>query len=181
MIDNPNGASVLSCMRRAKYTLFGLGIVLLVSGFLLSRASDFPWVLRLLASDYVSASAGIDKLENLDSLSVGDEGFEELAELVASHLTYKGNRESVNSSLIKSIAYRGSQGTFATSLGPVTKMPVYVRMSGGQEVRVDLEPLREGVRGLKSEDFSFWGNLLFGLGLLSYVAEFVLDQWKPSR
>ena len=168
-------------MRIIKYILFVLGVVALVSGFLLSRATDIPWILGTLAPDYVSARAGITKLESLDSLSVDDEGFKQLAMQMCNNMSRKNSPEPIDWSLIESIAYKGSQGTYATSLGPVTRMPVDVRMTNGQEVQTDLAPLRKSVQELMSQNFSFWGNLLFGLGILLYVIEFTVSQWKTRK
>ena len=150
-------------MKLIKYALFVIGAVALVSGFLLSKASDIPWVLSTLSPDYVSAQTGLSKLESLDSLTVDDSGFKEIASILSSRLSRKNRPEPVDWNSIDLIGYRGSQGSYATHLEIVTNMPVDLRLKNGQVFQYDLAPLRKDIEGLKNLDFSFWGNLLFGL------------------
>ena len=153
----------------------------LVSGFLLSKAPDIPWVLSTLSPDYVSAQAGLTKLESLDSLTADDVGFKEIAVLCSRGLIRKNSPEPVDWSSIDLISYKGSRGSYATRLGILTKMPVDFRMKNGQVLHWDLTPLREGIEELKNLDFSFWGNLLFGFGLQLYVAEFVASRIESRK
>ena len=164
-----------------RYLLFAAGLLALVAGFLISRAPDIHWVLSALSPDYVSAAAGLARLESLDSLSVNDEGFEQIATLLSNNMSSNSNSGPVSWRQIELVSYKGSQGTYATPLGPETKMPVDVRMANGQLVQTNLAGIRNGIDGLKNQSLTFWAYCLFSLGLLVYVFGFVIGRVESKE
>lgn len=168
-------------MKFTKYCLFFLGLLLIISGFLVDKASNIPWVLSILSPEYVAAQSGLSRLDDLASLLPGDRGFEEIASTYAEDLRFNDTTKRVDWTVVDKIGPRKSQVSSISYLGPKTWIPLDFHLTNGQTLPYDLILLRQDVEGLKTADLSFWGGLLFWLGVLSYIIEFVVSQFENKR
>jgi hypothetical protein len=76
------GPTIQTMLIKFGSAVFYLGLAVATAGFLVDKAENIPWALRVVAPSYVRASEGLASLQIKGSLSPGEAGFTELETIV---------------------------------------------------------------------------------------------------
>ena len=146
----------------------------------MTKADEIPTIDIVLSPDYVLAKKGLRKLESIDSLQAGDDGFKEIARLCVVMLSKENSPKLFEKYPVVHIRYEGSRGSFATSKGIISKLPVIFHFSNGQEFNLDIKYLTEEIRQLRKMDYSYWSYFLFVLGIALFIANYIVSSLNSN-
>lgn len=158
-----------------KWILFLFGILLTTVGFLLSIAEEIPLVMSVSAPRYARAVHGLAQLQTSRVLRREDQGFDELAGLyVDARFNPLGKSEWATGELHADSLLSPKEHALVSG---GWRRPIDIYLSNGQKPpRWSIEQAEKSLDSVKSRGLLHYSTILFVLGSLSLVAEFVVER-----
>lgn len=167
-------------MKKFNLSLFIVGALLTVVGFLLANTDNYPFVLKMVSPAYVNGMKGIKILESGKDLKPGMIGFEEIALPLSKRLIHPQTKEKLSGHVIAIIKWPTSIGqTFSTS-GVKTERKVEAKCIDGTPVDTTMETLTKNVEKLKARNLKRYSLVIFLVGLTCSFISFFVETKKSA-
>jgi hypothetical protein len=161
--------------------IFYVGLVIATAGFLVDKAENAPWALRLVTPSYAQASQGLATLQSKGSLSPGETGFTELESIFRREADAKGVAARLSSQKVVKFTRKAATLSLGeTRVGEVA--PIEVSLSS-DKVDLDMAVLRERTDELGRSYLVRLSFALFMLGIGLTLAGRAVENWgkRPNK
>ncbi len=161
--------------RLLRTALFVLGLVVEISGFLVSKAERIPFVMRLVSPSYVRSLDGLKRLDSDLVLLPGQPGFPEISEIYMRGLANNPKNDPRVVAQLRVVRINRMNAEFlVTAKAARQRVNLFFTLSNGQKGRMQLETLKAEVEELKADKLFEIGLLVFAAGVLLQIAGFFL-------
>ncbi len=153
---------------------FVVGLLLETIAFFVGYADNIPFVFKLVSPDYSNAKEGLRTLEENLEINKGNRGFDEIGRLILRKLILENPPEQLVGVEVIKISREPAFAFSAKRVG--VRTPIAVELSNGQKLKWNFESLASQVSDLKSKNIFWFAVVIFCLGVLIQVINFVTDK-----
>jgi len=138
-----------------------IGILIMITGWVLSNAGRFDFVYKLFASEYIRAKTALNHMEKTNYLlEEGTEGFHELSKIAREFIKAEPDSKIT---AIKTLGWEKGQGTRGNS----RNIAIEVYLSTGPPILSLIYNIDELIEArYYKKDFFIWSTGFFGAGAL---------------
>jgi hypothetical protein len=167
-------------MKKINLSLFIVGTLLTVVGFLLASTDNYPFVLKIVSPAYVNGMKGIKILESGKDLKPGMVGFKEIALPLSRRLKNPQTNEKLSGCVIAIIKWPTSIGQEFRTSGVKTVRKVRAECEDGTPVDTTMESLTKNVAKLKVRNLKRYSLIIFLVGLACSFISFFVETKKSA-
>lgn len=167
-------------MRNLSYFLFVLGILISITGYIISNATEKVWVGRILFPKYIKAKEALNKLESNKYIFKGEDGFAEIEQILRMQLKSvpqnKGKENIIDNAEIMKIGM--PMGKSALVAGKTLHLLGVQMVYQGNDIFLDdfdIEVVRSGAAALSNTRLTRLNALIFWTGILLMIASKIVD------
>lgn len=165
-----------------KHYIVIFGIVITIIGWLISNASHFPFVYRIVAPRYSNAISALDKMRQKDYiLRKGESGFLEISDLLKKFI--KGKRTLIITK-IRTLNWEKRLALMRTTKGAEWcdyYIELEISFSNSQPITAEFYDLKLLIEEVYLRSVFLWSSIIFWIGIVVSLIGFILEVLSKTK